>query len=163
MELPVRKRIRLKSFDYSSPGYYFITLCTEDKEKILGDIVGHGLQDVPQMQDTVYGKLVRQQLEGMARFYDNIILEKYVVMPNHIHLLIHITGAFAPEKRENMCNSKIASFVGTFKRFTNRKAGKQLWQNRFHDHVIRGEKDYQKIWMYIETNPLRWESDCFYN
>jgi len=163
MEWPVRKTTRLKQYDYNCPGYYFITICTRNKEKILSSIVGTGLPDGPHIQYTEYGEVVRKQLDTMSEFYDNIILEKYVIMPNHIHLLIRITDIFHPESNKDITNSSISSFVGTFKRFCNRQIGNNIWQSRSHDHIIRGEQDYQKIWMYIETNPVRWEKDCFYN
>ena len=182
MELPFRKRTRLQNYDYSTPGYYFITICTHNRAKILSDIVpavcpgghtlhpmsdhssdfvGRGIPDAPQIQLSAYGKIVQGQLESMAQFYDDIILEKYVVMPNHIHLLIHIKGHLDPDE-SSRANERISRFVGTFKRFCNRQIGHNIWQTSFHDHVIRGEADYQQIWMYIETNPARWEKDCFY-
>ena len=162
MEYRYRKTIRLKQYDYDSPGYYFITICTQNKSKILGRIVGTGLPDGPQVQLTTCGKIVHTQLEEMSRFYEDIVLEKYVVMPNHIHLLLHIPGDMPLKEMSDPSNSRVSRFVGTFKRFSNRKAGRNIWQGRSHDHIIRGKADYEKIWMYIETNPLRWEMDCFY-
>ena len=89
MELPKRKHVRLKNYDYNTPGYYFVTICTAQKEKILCDIVGTGLPDGPQVQLTEYGEIAQEQLRRMENFYFDIVLEKYVIMPNHIHLLIH--------------------------------------------------------------------------
>ena len=129
--------------------------------RTLQDNVGHGILDVPQIRLSQSGEIARKQLENMAQFYENVILEKYVIMPNHIHLLLHITGHFEtnPASRQD---AAVSRFVGTFKRFCNKQIGKNIWQTSFHDHVIRGEADYQQIWMYIETNPARWEKDCFY-
>ena len=98
----------------------------------------------------------------MSDFYDDIRLEKYVVMPNHVHMLISVKGIYEPLEMADAANSKIAKFVGTFIRFCNKEYGRNIWQSRSHDHVIRGEKDYLKIWQYIEENPLRWLDDCFY-
>ena len=162
MQRPVRKNIRIQSYNYNTPGYYFITICTRNKEKILSNIVGTGLPDGPLVKLTECGSFVKDQLDNMSCFYEDLILEKYVVMPNHIHLLLHITGHFESTETISPTNVKVSKFVGTFKRFTNRKVGRNIWQSRSHDHVIRGEADYQKIWMYIETNPARWEKDCFY-
>ena len=163
MDKLVRKNIRVKGYDYSTPGYYFITICTQNKEKILSDIVGTGLPDGPQALLTDAGYIVKNQLDEMSAFYKNIILEKYVVMPNHIHLLLQITGTYEPTEQHTPANAQISKFIGTFKRFTNRKIGRNIWQARSHDHVIRGEADYEQIWLYIETNPARWEKDCFYS
>ena len=85
-----RKTTRLPSYDYSCPGYYFVTLCTKNKCKILGEVVGTGLLDGPKVQLSSYGETANKQLALMADFYDTIKVEKYIVMPNHIHLLLYI-------------------------------------------------------------------------
>ena len=163
MELPKRKNTRLAYYDYNAPGYYFITFCTEEKKNMLCHIVGTGLPDGPRIYDTAYGKVARKQLDKMAELYKGVRLEKYVIMPNHIHLLLRITEECGPSGRPVPTqNSKISMFVGTFKRFCNREYGRNMWQYRSHDHVIRNERDYQRIWNYIEGNPARWTEDCFY-
>ena len=163
MELPKRKPNRLKDFDYNTPGYYFITICTKEKRKILGEVVGTGVLDGPSVQLSPYGKVAEKQLCTMGNFYDDMVLEKYVIMPNHIHMLLHILDrGNGPSGRPVPTNSKVASFVGTFKRFCNRLCGTNMWQYRFHDHIVRGEDDYLKIWNYIDTNPAKWTEDCFY-
>ena len=167
MELPKRKPTRLKGYDYSTPGAYFITICVKDRKQLLSEIiVGTGVLDCPQNKLTPYGEIANRQLVNMSDFYENIKIDKYVVMPNHIHLLIRIVEtdkSIGPSGTPVPTNSLIAQFVSTFKRFCNKKYGKNIWQRSYHDHIIRGEKDYQKIWEYIDTNPLKWESDCFYN
>lgn len=153
----------MPNYDYNGPGYYFITICTKDKRKFLGEVVGTGLLDGPKVLLSSYGEIAREQLERMTDFYDTIKLEKYILMPNHIHLLLCIH-----EKNNESAeiavpaNSKIGKFIGTFKRFCNRRYGKNIWQMRSYDHVIRGEKDYIKIWSYIENNAAKWQQDCFY-
>jgi len=163
MDKPVRKTIRLKTYDYNSPGYYFLTICTKEKEKLFGDIVGTVLPDGPQVRFTEYGCIVNQQLQRMSEFYEDMRLENYVVMPNHIHILLRVleTGS-GPSGRTVPTSSKVGRFVGTLKRFTNRSCGRNLWQNRSYDHVIRGEEDYREIWNYIEGNPSKWVEDRFY-
>ena len=162
MEIHNRKRIRLQNYDYNSPGYYFVTVCTKDKQKMLGEIVGTGLPDGPKIQLTGYGRIVKEQLEIMTDFYEEIRIEKFVIMPNHIHLLLQISGMWEPNDFREITNSKVSKFVGTLKRMCGRQCGINFWQRGSHDHVIRGEKDYQKIWQYIEENPTRWVNDCFY-
>ena len=163
MEHTNRKRIRFPSYDYDTPGYYFITVCTEGKRKLLCEIVGTGLPDGPEVRFSQYGIIAHKQLEQMRDFYPDIRLEKYVIMPNHIHMLIHLldTGGFT-EKIPNKTNNRISHFVGTFKRFCNRVYGRNIWQVRSHDHVIRGIADYQEVWTYIENNPVKWAEDRFY-
>ncbi len=163
MELPKRKNIRLRGYDYDTPGYYFITVCTKDKKKLLCDIVDHGVLEGAEVYLTAYGKVAEKHLQAMGMFYEGLKVEKYVIMPNHIHLLIHIEGCGnEPLRMPVPANSKISRFVGTFKRFCNKEYGVNIWQGRSHDHVIRGEKDYLKIWQYIDNNPVKWTEDCFY-
>ena len=167
MYLPERKPTRLKDYDYSSPGAYFVTICTQDRKQILSkiSIVGTGVLDRPRNELTYYGKIAEKQIIKMNSFYENISVDKFVVMPNHIHLLLRIKEN--PNGRSRMpvptnAHSLVAKFVGTFKRFCNKEYGKNIWQERSHDHIIRGEKDYDKIWEYIDTNVIRWEKDCFF-
>ena len=101
----------------------------------------------------------------MSDFYENIKIDKFIVMPNHIHMLIQIleNSQIGPSGTPVPTNSLIAQFVSTFKRFCNKEYGKNIWQARSNDHIIRNEKDYQKIWEYIDTNAIKWKQDCFYN
>ncbi len=167
MELPKRKPTRLKEYDYSTPGAYFITICVKDRKQLLSKIiVGDGVLDVPQNILTQYGRIADKHINHMNDFYENISVDKYVIMPNHIHLLIKITetqNQIGTSRTPSPTNSIIAKFISTFKRFCNREFGENIWQRLSNDHIIRGEKDYQKIWEYIDTNVIRWEQDCFYN
>ena len=158
-----RKRIRLKGYDYNLPGYYFITICTKNRQKLLCDIVGTGLPDGPAVHYSQYGQIVLTRLEKMTDFYEDIKIDKYVIMPNHVHLLLCILEM--PGMRSKISapsNAKISRFIGTFKRFCNRDMGQNIWQGRSHDHIVRGEADYRKIWEYIDNNPARWAEDCFH-
>ena len=85
-ELTKRKPNRLNQYDYSTPGAYFITVCTKNKEKILSN-VGEGLAP-PAPHLSVYGKIAEQQLLNLEKRYPNVILDKYVIMPNHIHMIL---------------------------------------------------------------------------
>lgn len=158
-----RKAIRLKGFDYNDPGWYFLTICTKGKIKLLCDIVGTGLLDGPQVQLTDYGVVADQQLRLMADFYENMKLERYTIMPNHVHLLLRLLETEnGPSGRPVPTNSGIAKFVGTFKRFCNRQYGENIWQNRSYDHIIRDEADFLKHVQYIDQNPARWTEDELY-
>ena len=163
MELPKRKTTRLPDYNYSSPGYYFITVCTKGKQKLLCDIVGTGLPDGPRIRFTQQGKIVENQLQSMTDFYEDIVLDKFIIMPNHVHMIIQVLqDGNGPSGRPVPTNSKISKFIGTFKRFCNREIGGNIWQYRSYDHIIRGKQDYQKIWNYIQGNPSKWLEDCFY-
>ena len=87
MVLPKRKTTRLQGYDYRTSGYYFITFCVKNKQKLLCDIVGTDVLGGPQVQLTEYGAIAEKHLCGMRDFYKEVKLDSYVVMPNHIHLL----------------------------------------------------------------------------
>lgn len=163
-QLPNRKKNRLADFDYSTPGYYFITICTQGKHCVLGRIVGDGALDAPKMQLSSTGKIVEQHMFGGNRI-PGVTVEKYVIMPNHIHILLQVTEVadHGPSGAPAPTNAIIPRFVAALKRFCNADAGTNLFQRSYHDHVIRGEEDYLKIWQYIDTNPAKWTEDCFYN
>ncbi|MBR5237044.1 MAG: transposase [Clostridia bacterium] len=162
--LPKRKPTRLKGYDYSLPGAYFVTICTKDKKPLLSKIVGQGLAPA-ENQLTIYGNIAKEQIELLAHRYQTIKIDNYVVMPNHIHLLISNYETMAGA---SPCPT-ISAVICAFKSITTRKCHKaglsepHLFQSSFHDHIIRGKEDYQKIWEYIDGNALKWEEDCFYN
>ena len=158
MTLPKRKPTRLKEYDYSTPGAYFITICTKNKEKLLSRIiVGEGLCALPQNILAPIGKEIENSIQYINDNLTGVKIDKYVIMPNHIHLIVIIDDAGGHR------NPPLQNIIGQLKSYTTNKFAGILWQRSFHDHVIRGEKDYQKIWEYIDTNVLRWEQDCFYH
>ena len=91
MSLPKRKSNRLPQFDYGTVGAYFITICSRDKAKVFGRVVGGGVLDAPRTLPSPHGKIVIAQIETMENFYPDLQIEKFVVMPNHIHLIIAVT------------------------------------------------------------------------
>ena len=163
-DLPIRKTNRLKTYDYSENGAYFITLCTKDKKCILSHIVGGGVLDAPLVKLTKVGCIVDHRISEMNRIYQDVQTVKYAIMPNHIHLLIHIMKSekSGPSRTPAPTNHIIPQYISTLKRFCNRQAGESLFQRSYHDHVIRDQRDYDMMWQYIDTNPARWEEDCFY-
>ena len=167
MEYPKRKTIRLEGYDYSSPGYYFITVCTEDRRNLLCQItqpfVGTVALDGPRVCLTSYGEILERQLEGFRDYYEDVKIDSYVIMPNHFHLLIHITeGENGPSRATVPTSAKVGRFVGTIKRFCNREIGRNIWQARSNDRIIRNEKHYLRVLEYMQTNPLRWLEDELY-
>ena len=163
MELPQRKPNRLPCFDYSTPGAYFITICTENRKPILSEIVGGGALDAPHTQLTRLGQIVQRYILSGTRI-PGITVDKFVVMPNHVHiiLLVNETAANGTSGAPSPTNAVIPHFVSTLKRFSHRDIGREIFQRSYHDHVIRNEADYLKIWQYIDNNPARWQTDCFY-
>lgn len=161
----MRKTIRLKGYSYSDDGAYFVTICVKNKAQLLGEVVGDGACDVPHIILTEYGKVAEKYINLMNQKYDNFYIDKYIIMPNHIHLIIVIQNCNAEcgsSQAPNPTNATIPRFVSLYKRYCNREYGKNIWQRSYNDHIIRGKKDYFEIWNYIEYNHLKWSADCFY-
>ena len=163
MNLPNRKPNRLPDYNYNTPGAYFITICTENRKPILSEIVGGGAFDAPHTQLTKYGQIVQRYILSGNRIR-GITVDKFVIMPNHIHiiLLVDETAAGGTSRAPSPTNAAIPHFVSTLKRFCHRDIGNDIFQRSYHDHVIRDEEDYLLIWQYIDNNPVRWQDDCFY-
>lgn len=158
-----RKPTRLGYYDYSTPGAYFLTLCVQDHKCLLGSIVGGGALDAPHVLLSAKGKIVEKYIISGNRC-QGIRVDKYVIMPNHIHLLVFVdeTASGGTSKAPSPTNAVISHFISTLKRFCHRDMGEKIFQRSYHDHIIRNEKDYQRIWTYIDGNPARWKEDCFY-
>ena len=164
---PKRKPVRLKGHDYSTPGYYFITLCTLNKEKLLCEITTHPVGTValdgPLVHLTQYGKIVQKHMEGLRDYYPDLKVHHYVIMPNHIHYIIEVMDCLdGPSRATGPTMGKVGRFSGTLKRFCNREIGHNIWQSRSHDRIIRNEAAYRTYVEYIKTNPMRWTEDRLY-
>ena len=166
METPVRKPTRLGAYDYSENGTYFVTICTKGKQKTLCNIVGGGALDAPQIHLTAVGRIVEKYIRSTDNISE-ITVDKYVIMPNHVHLLLHVcrengTSRAPSPTSPTRANQTLPHAISTLKRFVNRDAGYNVWQRSFHDHVVRGEQNYREIWQYIDENPLKWREDSFF-
>ena len=157
MDLPKRKPTRLKGYDYSTPGGYFVTLCTYNKRCLLSNIVGEGFNALPRNELTTIGKDVEKSIQYINDNYSDIEIDKFVIMPNHIHLIVILNDSGGDR------TPPLQNVIGQLKSYTTKMFGAKLWQRSYHDHIIRNEKDYQRIWEYIDTNVLKWELDCFYS
>lgn len=150
---PSRKKNRLDGYDYSSNGAYFITVCINDKKSLLWKRSEYdsGLSD--------YGETVKTAIESIERYYNGVRVDKYCIMPNHIHLILTIGSG---ECGRMISAPTVSNIVGSMKRWVSKELGESIWQKSFYDRVIRGEKDYLGIWQYIDENPLKWISDELY-
>ncbi len=164
MNLPNRKPTRLKNYDYSSEGAYFITICTHNRKEIFSDVVG-SIHESTATKLNLNGIIAENIINRLnTRFALNI--DKYVIMPNHIHMIVIIDERSIRESTLQK-RSIISNAMGYLKMNVARDIHKNgytgnIWQRSFHDHIIRDERDYLKIWNYIDTNPLKWKEDCFY-
>ena len=163
-ELKNRKTPRYQGFDYNSVGMYFITICTKDHKPILSK-VGTGVLDCPQIQLTRMGEIVDKYIKQLDSFYEYMSVESYVIMPNHIHIMLWVKGTENGPSRTpvpTVQNSVPSRFVSTFKRFCNKEYGMNIWQYRSNDHIIRNRQDYEEHLRYIYENPIRWYYDELY-
>ena len=149
---PERKHPRLKEYDYSLPGYYHVTICVADDSVTLSRILPG------QICLTKAGAIAREQLLALEQRYPYVRIDKYVIMPNHIHVIIRLMAEEIQTKRPD-----IPRIVRTFKSLTTRLCndvhdtpGKQWFQTSFYDEILRNEKAYQECWRYIDENPLKW-------
>ena len=161
MEYQHRESNRVTGYDYSQQGAYFVTICTLNRRKILSDIVGTslpGCPNAPIVRLLPFGVVAEWYIRQMDAFYENLSVDKYVIMPDHIHLLISLHDSSPSEKATKPDNrgSLIPRFVGTLKRFCNKEYGQNIWQGRYYDHVIRNQQDYNEVWEYIDNNPIKW-------
>ena len=148
MDFPKRKSPRIPEYDYSEANFYFITICTDGKKCIFGEAGNLNW----------LGRIAEENLIKISAINPSIRLDHYVVMPNHIHAILDV----GPDNQKNLSN-----VIGQYKMSVTKLARKKVtgfrvWQRSYHDHVIRNQVGYEKIWAYIENNPLKWEADCFY-
>ena len=161
MEFKQRKRTRLPEYDYSTPGAYFVTICTQDKKHYFGEITGFT------MHLSAIGQIVINEVETASKYNPNVEIINYVVMPNHVHLMIRISDdcddMLKMDRDISEVVRKIKACVTRYsKRYGLLSKDSKLWQTSYHDHIVRGREDYQNIWEYIDTNVQRWEKDRYY-
>ncbi|MBQ9044685.1 MAG: transposase [Oscillospiraceae bacterium] len=144
---PNRKSNRLEEYDYASNGAYFITICTRDHRHLLSRV--DGTEDAANVLLSEWGQVVDAAIREIPTHYENVTVDRYVVMPNHVHLLLRIG-----ETNGRMVSAP--TVVGSLKRFVSKSIGAPIWQKGFYDHVIRGEDDYLLTCRYIDENPQKW-------
>lgn len=145
--LPSRKRIRLQYYDYSEENMYFITICVKDRLEILGKINERNIKLRKE------GNIVKENINRIQKIYKNVIIDEYVIMPNHIHVLLLINY------KSNVTISKI---IKHFKTNVTREIKYSIWQKSFYEHIIRNEKEYLQIKEYIKNNVINWRKDRYF-
>ena len=188
MDLPNRKQHRLENFDYGQIGCYFVTLCTQNRQHlfeiesvgarcralavrdearhkrvprskrlaVLGTANGHDLCVVPHIQNQIIHKWIKE----IENEFDNIKIDKYVIMPDHLHLLVNITerhiGRSLQEAMKFFKTMTTNEYIKGVKSNLLPPFDKKVWQKSYYDHVIRNQDDYNETWEYIENNPTKW-------
>ena len=160
--LPTRRHPRLKGFDYSH-GWYFVTICTDKRKRILSRIsVGRGALTPPCVELSDIGRVVKKHIIRTNDVYPNVSINTLVIMPNHVHLIIAIEPAAGGGVRAPRPTT-LSDIVRSIKAMVTRELGYSIWQTSFYDHVIRTEADYLRIWQYIDENPACWAEDEYYS
>lgn len=151
-EMTDRQKMWLAGHSYSSCGAYFVTVCAAGKNAPLwapGAVCIRA--DDPPLSE--YGKIVRATVEQLPSHYKNVIVDKYCIMPDHMHMIVFIT----PDENERMMPAPaLSAVVSSLKRWTSRQIGSSIWQRSFYQRVIRNEQAYRGTCRYIEENPLNW-------
>ena len=163
MEYPKRKHIRLKDYDYSQAGAYFLTICAENRALLFSAVVGRGLLDAPEVRLTEIGRCIQDAMTYLEEHDPVIKIVASVIMPNHVHVLLVIQPeASGASRRPRPTEMRVPKFVSSLKRYTNRVCNHSLWQTSYHDHIIRDEEDFLRHWTYIDQNPALWAEDEYY-
>jgi REP element-mobilizing transposase RayT len=146
--VPVRKRLRLVHIDYAAAGAYFVTVCVEGKECVLGRVVG------ARVELSALGVIVARQINDIPKRF-SAEMDCMVVMPNHVHVVVF--------QREQ--DVQLGTIVGSFKAGSTREinamrrtVGQRFWQRGYFDHIVRNDADLQRVREYIATNPMRWSA-----
>ena len=147
-----RKPNRLVSFDYSSKGVYFVTVCVENRICRLGKIIYTDPVDGAQMHLSEEGQLVNETICYLPNIFPSVIIHNHIVMPNHLHLLIELQNT----------DVSLSHVLNYFKGYVTRRTQGHMWQKSFHDHIVRDENDFMNIWRYIDNNPGKWSEDQYY-
>lgn len=161
MELPARKKLRLREYDYSQNGAYFVTICTKHREHILSRIepcVGPDALIGPLVRLTTVGEIVEKYIKSTETAYPSVRIEHYVIMPNHVHLLVRLTG----KGPMGASGPTLFRIVKAVKGLSTRAAKREIWQDNYYEHIIRDENDFLACWQYIENNPAQWAEDEYY-
>jgi REP element-mobilizing transposase RayT len=152
-----RKHPRLQGYDYAGNGGYFVTFCTRNREELLSRIrVGPDALIGPLLELTAYGQLVEDAIAGAIEAYPNVDIPEYVIMPNHVHLMVTIEGPMGAS------GPTLGMIVRSIKTRVSRACGQSIWQEKFYDHIVRDDIDYLEICTYIQNNPARWIEDKYY-
>ena len=163
-DLPKRKHPRLDTFDYSSAGAYFVTICTQDRRCVLSDITTESSHSPAEVKYTNYGFLAEQQLFTLKERFPFVEICNYVIMPNHIHIVLLLRG-----RTEDLeIRAALTDIICAYKSLTTKAcksagfSGK-LFQTSFYEHIIRNYDEYEEISKYIYDNPINWYYDELYN
>lgn len=148
-----RKRNRLVQFDYSSYATYFITICTSERKNYFWENAVALITDFKDVELSMCGKTVENAINKLSQIYPLISVEHYVIMPDHVHLLLRYC---ADENGRALHAPTLSHVIGHLKGYVTKQIGYSVWQKSFFDHIVRNKEDYDEPVKYITENPMRW-------
>ena len=165
-----RKNIRIKDYDYTKEGIYFITICSYHRDNIfckiddeIFDIEFNDIDFEKYIENTNIGKYIEKGIQNINCIYKNVEVLNYVIMPNHIHVLIEFNDIPINKDGKEINLSKIISGFKQFVVKSLKGNNMNVWQKSYYEHIIRNEKEYNIVNEYITYNPLKWKVDEYYN
>lgn len=163
IELPQRKQLRLRGYDYAFPGVYFVTICSAGKHPVFGS-VSEGKTVL-----SAIGEIVRSEWIALAERFPRLVLDEFVIMPNHLHAVLGFVGragGASPGTGGASPSPTLFEVIGAFKSISTIKVNKflqrrgvPLWQRSYYEHIVRTGEDVRKIQRYILVNPSMWSLD----
>ena len=147
-----RKPLRLKGHDYATAGAYFLTICTANRQPLLWTHVGAAISRPDEIPLSAAGQIVDTAIRQIPEIYPAVRLDKYCIMPDHVHMILFID---ADEHGRQIAAPTVSTVIGQMKRWVSLQTGFPVWQKSFVDRIIRNEQAYLAVWEYIDNNPLR--------
>ena len=173
MQVKKRKSIRLKGYDYSQSGIYFVTSCSFDRLEIFGSV------KYDRVELSAAGEIVQEEWWVTEKLRKRVLLDEFIIMPNHIHGILAISGdiktaggrvAPASPVRSRLSPNSLGSIIGQFKSQCTKRIRKLLnkpnlsvWQRNYYEHIIRNDRELERIQKYIRLNPLSWHHDRYHS
>ncbi|MDR2148510.1 MAG: transposase [Tannerella sp.] len=168
-----RQSIRLKEYDYSQAGMYFVTICVQNREHLFGKIING------EMMLNEAGKIVCEEWIKSAEIRREIEIHEYIIMPNHFHAIVEIVSTVGangirPDNSDNVGNSgechsplrspskTLGALIRGFKSSVTKRLGFSPWQRNYYEQIIRNDQSHQDVENYIINNPMNWKDDPYY-
>lgn len=152
----------MKDYDYSQNNAYFLTICSKGKQNIFWDESKlNQAFELATLPLSNVGLIIEETIRKIPTIYSNVEIDTYVIMPNHIHMILYLTDNYGRAMRAPTVSTipTVSMIINQFKGVVTKQIGYSIWQKSFFDHIIRNEEEYQLIWNYIDLNPVNWIDD----
>lgn len=153
----IRKKNRLKGYDYSSNASYFLTICSDKRQEIFSQIMYDNTVGANIVRLSKIGQKIENCILKIEEIYPCVFVDNYIIMPNHIHLILTIDT-----NRRPMVAPTVATVIKQFKGAASKEAGTSIWQKGYYDHIIRNENDFNETMKYITFNAQKWDEDKYF-